>query len=106
MESLTDYLYNRAIDILREVEEEGGGTMRYIKSGKAKMRIEESSEKKQGRINLGREVVVGVNRYRIEKDDEDNGNGNGDGNKGGEDVADALRIDNAAVKESHIRRLG
>ena len=100
--------------------------MRYIKSGRAKMRIEESAAKKQGRIDSGRDVVVGANKSRIDKDTRYNGDRNGYGNEGGEDMADALRIDNAAVREneggedaadylrinntsvmeSHIRRLG
>ena len=42
------------------------------------MRIEEYAAKNQGRIDLGRDVVVGVNKYRIDKDDRDDGNGNGD----------------------------
>ena len=42
MDSLTDDQYDRATDILREVEEEGGVMMRCIESGRAKMRIEES----------------------------------------------------------------
>ena len=52
--------------------------MRYIESGRDKTRIEESAAKKQGRIDLGRDVVVGVNKYRINKDDRDDGNGNRD----------------------------
>ena len=77
--------------------------MRYIKSGSDTMSIEEYAAKKQGRIDSGRDVVVGVNRYLI---DEDDGDRNRDGNKGGEDAADALRINNAAVRESQIQRLG
>ena len=52
--------------------------MRYIKSGRAKMRIDESTAKKQGRIYSGRDIVVGVNKYRINKDDGDAGYGNRD----------------------------
>ena len=80
--------------------------LRYIKTGMAKIGIEESAAKKQGSIDSGRDVVVGVNKYRIGEDDGDDGNGNGDGNEDAADAADALRIDNAAVRESHIRRLG
>ena len=60
-----------------------GGVMRYIESGRAKMRIEESAAKKQVMVYLGRDVVVGVNKYRIDKDDGDDGNRSGDGNEGG-----------------------
>ena len=42
--------------------------------------------------------MVSVKKYRIDEDDRDYGNGNGDGNEGGDDAADALRIDNAAVR--------
>ena len=62
--------------------------------------------KKQGKINSERGVVVSVNKYWINKDDGDDGHRNGGRNKGGEDVADILRIDNAAVRDSQIRRLG
>ena len=77
--------------------------IRYIKSGRSKMRIEGSTENKQGGIDSGRGVVADVNKCRI---DEDDNNGNGDRNKGGGDAVDALRINNAAVRESQIRRLG
>ena len=106
LESLMEDLYDNETVILREVEEEGGGMMRYIKSSRAKMRINESTAKKQGRIDLGKDVVVGVNNYRIDKNDRDGGNGNGDGCEGGEDATDALRIDNTAMRESHTQRLG
>ena len=85
MDSLTDDQYDRATDILREVEEEGGGMMRYIEYGRAKMKIEESAAKEQGGIDLGRDVVVGDNKYHINEDDRedgDDGDGNGDGNEG------------------------
>ena len=42
--------------------------------------------------------MVVVNKYLIDKDDGDDSDGNGDGNKGGEDTADAIRINNAAVR--------
>ena len=48
----------------------------------------------------------GVNKYWIDKENGDDGNVNGDRNEGGEEAADILSIDNAAVRESHIRRLG
>ena len=60
--------------------------MRCIESGRANMNIEESAVKEQGRIDLGRDVVVGDNRYHIDednRDDGDDGDGNGDENEGG-----------------------
>ena len=80
--------------------------MRYIEYGRAKMRIDESAAKKQERINSGRDVLVGVKKYWIYKDDRDDGDGKGNRNEGGEDSVDALRIDNAAVRESQTRRFG
>ena len=70
------------------------------------MRIEESVLKNQRRIDSGKDVVVGMNKYWINEDDGNGGDGIRDGNKKGEDTAEALRIDNAAVRESWIRRLG
>ena len=60
-----------------------------IESGLPKMRIEEASARKQGRIDSGRDTIVGVNKYRLEK----------------EDPIDILDVDNAAVRESQIKRL-
>ena len=56
--------------------------MRCIEYGRAKMRIKEYVAKNQGRIDSGRDVVVGVNKYRINEDDFDVGDRNGDGNEG------------------------
>ena len=83
--------------------------MRYIKSVITKMRIEESAAKKQRRIDSGRDVVVGVNKYWINKenmDDRDNVDVNRDLNDGGENAVNALRINKAAVRGSQTRRLG
>ena len=52
--------------------------MRYIESGRAKMRIKESVAKNQERIDLGRDVVVGVNRCQINEDDGNDGDKNRD----------------------------
>ena len=49
-------------------------------------------------INLGRDLVGSVNKYRIDKENGDDGNVNGDRNEGSEEAADTLRIDNAAVR--------
>ena len=55
---------------------------------------------------MGRDVVVGVKKYRINKDNGDDSDGNKDVNEGGEDVVGAIRVNNAAVIESQIRKLG
>ena len=55
----------------------GGGVMRYIKFGRAKMSIKESAAKKKGRIDSRRDIVVGFNKYLINEDDRDNGDKNG-----------------------------
>ncbi|EJK74350.1 hypothetical protein THAOC_03979 [Thalassiosira oceanica] len=92
MESLTDELAEKAMEIIEEVEGAGGMTS-YINSGMAKLRIEESATMKQGRIDSGEDVVVGVNKYRLD----------GEGND--EDRQEVRRIDNAAVREKQIGRL-
>ena len=91
-----------ATEILRKVEDEGGKMMRYTESGRSKTRIEESATKKQGSIDLGRDLVVGVNKDWLDEDNGDNSNGNGDRNEGGEDALDNLSINNAAMRESQI----
>ena len=65
MEELTNQLVKGAQEIIDEVEELGGMTQ-AISSGMAKFRIEESATRKQGRIDSGDEVVVGVNKYLLE----------------------------------------
>ena len=93
MESLTDELAEKAMEIIDEVEGAGGMTA-YINSGMAKLRIEESATRKQGRIDSGEDVVVGVNKYRSD-----------DGGGEGGDRQEVRRIDNAAVREKQIERL-
>eukprot|EP00979_Chaetoceros_neogracilis_P000890 scaffold187_cov266-Chaetoceros_neogracile.AAC.20 len=91
MESLTDEVAEKAMQIIEDVEEAGGMT-EYIGSGIAKLRIEESATKKQGRIDSGEDVVVGVNKYCLEgKDREEN--------------QDVLQIDNSSVREQQIVQL-
>ena len=91
MESLTDEIEAKAMRIIEEVEEAGGMT-EYIGSGMAKMRIEESATKKQGRIDSREDTVVGVNKYCLEGQDK------------GEDQ-DVLQIDNSSVREQQIAQL-
>ncbi|MBF0352335.1 MAG: methylmalonyl-CoA mutase [SAR324 cluster bacterium] len=88
MESLTNSLIKAAQEVMKEVETLGGMT-KAVESGVPKMRIEESAARRQARIDQGSEVIVGVNKYRLEK----------------EDPLETLEVDNSAVRESQIARL-
>ncbi len=88
VEYLTDRLARRALELIEEVEELGGMTS-AIESGVPKMRIEEAAARKQARIDSGRDVIVGINKYRLEK----------------EDPIDILEVDNTKVRKSQIERL-
>ncbi|MGB0960693.1 MAG: methylmalonyl-CoA mutase [Halocynthiibacter sp.] len=88
VESLTDELINKAWALMEEVEEMGGMT-KAVASGMPKLRIEESAAKRQAMIDRGDEVIVGVNKYRLDK----------------EEPIDILDVDNVAVRESQIARL-
>ncbi|PHZ86680.1 methylmalonyl-CoA mutase [Paremcibacter congregatus] len=88
VESLTNDLVQEAWKLIHEVEELGGMT-KAVESGMPKLRIEEAAALKQARIDRGDEVVVGVNKYRLER----------------EDPIDILDVDNDAVRESQIARL-
>ncbi|WP_339862656.1 methylmalonyl-CoA mutase [Paremcibacter congregatus] len=88
VESLTNDLVQEAWKLIHEVEELGGMT-KAVESGMPKLRIEEAAALKQARIDRGDEVVVGVNKYRLEK----------------EDPIDILDVDNEAVRLSQIARL-
>ncbi len=88
IESLTNDLANRARTIMAEIEDLGGMT-KAINSGMPKLRIEESAAKRQARIDRGEEVVVGVNKYRLDEPT----------------LIDVLDIDNTAVRDSQIERL-
>ncbi|MEM9394177.1 MAG: methylmalonyl-CoA mutase [Pseudomonadota bacterium] len=89
VESLTSELAEKAWALIQEVEEMGGMTQ-AVASGMPKLRIEESAAKRQAMIDKGDEVIVGVNKYR----------------KDAEDPIDILEIDNQAVRESQVSRLG
>lgn len=89
MESLTKEIGDKAWALITEVEEKGG-MAKAIETGMPKLRIEESAAKKQARIDRGEDVIVGVNKYTLEKED---------------DNIDILDIDNNAVRESQIKRL-
>jgi len=88
VESLTHELAHKAWALIQEVEALGG-MAKAIETGIPKMRIEEASARKQARIDSGRETIVGVNKYQLEK----------------EDPIDILDVDNTAVRLSQIERL-
>jgi methylmalonyl-CoA mutase len=88
VETLTHEIANRAWALIQEVESLGG-MAKAIETGVPKMRIEEASARKQARIDSGKDIIVGVNRYRREK----------------EDPIDILDVDNTAVRASQIKRL-
>ncbi|WP_293440908.1 methylmalonyl-CoA mutase [Planktotalea sp.] len=88
VESLTDKLATEAWKLIEEVEEMGGMT-KAVASGMPKLRIEEAAAKRQAMIDRGQEVIVGVNKYRLDE----------------EEAIDILDIDNEAVRASQIARL-
>ena len=88
VEKLTHDLAEAAWALIEEVEEMGGMT-KAVTSGMPKLRIEEAAATRQAMIDKGDEVIVGVNKFRLEKEDE----------------IDILDIDNAAVREAQIARL-
>ncbi len=88
VESLTSELADKAWALMEEVEEMGGMT-KAVASGMPKLRIEESAARRQAMIDRGDEVIVGVNKYRKDK----------------EDPIDILEVDNEKVRESQIARL-
>ena len=67
VESLTDGIIREASKIIDEVEELGG-MAKAIETGMPKMRIEEAAARRQARIDLGKDVIVGVNKYQVEED--------------------------------------
>ncbi|MBV8487629.1 MAG: methylmalonyl-CoA mutase [Planctomycetaceae bacterium] len=88
MEKLTQDLADKAWSIIEEVDSMGGMT-KAVESGWAKLKIEECAAEKQANIDSGKDVIVGVNKYRLEK----------------ETPVDVREIDNTAVRESQIERL-
>lgn len=88
VEALTDALLKKGWEHILEVESYGGMT-KAIEAGIPKMRIEEASARRQARIDSGRETMVGINKYRLEK----------------EDPIEILEVDNTAVRLSQIKRL-
>ncbi len=88
VETLTHEIAHKAWALIQEVEELGG-MAKAIETGIPKMRIEEAAARKQARIDSGKDIIVGVNKYRLEK----------------EDPIEILEVDNTAVREAQIRRL-
>jgi methylmalonyl-CoA mutase len=88
VEKLTEELVNEAWKLIQEVEELGG-MAKAIETGIPKMRIEEAAARKQARIDSGKDIIVGVNRYQLEK----------------EEPLDILDVDNTKVRLAQIERL-
>lgn len=88
VESLTHELAEKAWELIKEVDEMGGMT-KAVASGMPKLRIEESAAIRQSMIDRGEEVIVGVNKYRKDK----------------EDPIDILDVDNVKVREGQVKAL-
>lgn len=88
VETLTNELVHKGWALIQEIESMGG-MAKAIETGVPKMRIEEAAARTQARIDSGVQTIVGVNKYRLEK----------------EDPIDILEIDNTAVREQQIARL-
>jgi methylmalonyl-CoA mutase len=88
MESLTESVYHAANELIDEVEALGGMT-KAIEEGMPKLRIEESATRRQARVDTGEDVIVGVNKYRLEQ----------------EAPMEVRDIDNTSVRISQVARL-
>ena len=88
VERLTHDLAARAWSHIEEIEQ-AGGMVRAIEQGLPKMRIEEAAARAQARIDSGRQTIVGINKYRLDRE---------------EDI-EVLKVDNASVREAQLRRL-
>ncbi|MCW5652244.1 methylmalonyl-CoA mutase [Hydrogenophaga sp.] len=88
METLTQQMADEAWKIIEEVDAMGGMT-KAVDSGWAKLKIEAAAAEKQARIDSGKDVIVGVNKYKLQK----------------EDPIEILEVDNVKVRESQIARL-
>jgi methylmalonyl-CoA mutase len=89
METLTQEMADRAWSIIEEVESMGGMT-RAVASGWAKLKIEQCAADKQAKIDSGKDAIVGVNKYRLDR----------------EEPVELREIDNSAVRSLQIERLG
>ena len=88
VESLTNELAQKAWDHIEEIEKLGG-MAKAIETGIPKMRIEEAAARKQARIDSMKDTIVGINKYRLDK----------------EDPIEILEVDNTAVRNSQIQRI-
>ncbi|MBA4746364.1 MAG: methylmalonyl-CoA mutase [Muricauda sp.] len=88
VEQLTHEIAEKAWELIQEVEKLGGMT-KAIEKGIPKMRIEEAAAKKQARIDSGQDIIVGVNKYRLENEDD----------------LQILEVDNAKVRKQQMARL-
>ena len=88
VETLTNEIAHKAWELIEEVESLGG-MAKAIESGIPKMRIEEAAARAQARIDSKAQVIVGLNKYRLEK----------------EDPLEILEVDNSAVREAQLKRL-
>ncbi len=88
VESLTNDITEKAWELIQEVENLGGMT-KAIEKGIPKLRIEEAAARKQARIDSGQDIIVGTNKYRLEK----------------EDPLVTLEVDNQTVRLQQIERL-
>ena len=88
LETLTDEITHKAWELIQEVEELGGMT-KAIVAGIPKMRIEEASARRQARTDSGLDIIVGINKYQLEK----------------EDPLQILEVDNTIVREKQIQRI-
>ncbi len=88
VEKLTQLIAERAWEHIKEIEKLGG-MAKAIETGIPKLRIEEAAARKQARIDSGLDIIVGLNKYRLEK----------------EDPIEILDVDNTKVRESQIARL-
>ena len=88
IEKLTEQLVTEAWKLIEEVEELGG-MAKAIETGIPKMRIEEAAARKQARIDSGKDIIVGVNRYQFENNEQ----------------IDILEVDNTKVRDAQLQRL-
>jgi methylmalonyl-CoA mutase len=88
VETLTKEIADKAWSHIEEIEEMGG-MAKAIETGLPKMRIEEAAARKQARIDSHKDVIVGVNKYKLDK----------------EDPIETLEVDNTAVREAQLKRL-
>jgi len=88
VEKLTDELMQKAWALIEEIEDLGG-MAKAIETGLPKMKIEEAAAKKQAQIDSGKEIIIGVNKFRLAE----------------EDPIDILNIDNTVVRQKQIERI-